>query len=194
MLKNLKNACKNWWLLLILGILCIVAGILILCTPFGGVTTLSIILMITLIIVGIVGVIFVISNRKDIPAWGWDLVLPILTIIAGIILAFCPTASNVFVIILCAAGILFKSIEAICYAISLSGIKGSGWGWSLAAGIIGLILSIFLFANPLFTGIVVSVFVGVGLTFLGIESIVLSVQMSKIKAKIQRAEDAVEEA
>jgi len=191
MVENLKNACKNWWLLLILGILMIIAGIAILCAPAAGTVVMAIILTIALIVGGILGIIFVISNRKEIPSWGWNLVLPILTIIAGIILACNTGASAVFVICLFAVGVLFKSIEAICYAISMSSVKGSGWGWTLAAGIIGLLLSFFLFANPLFTGLAMGIFVGIALLFMGIESIAVSIQLSKMKGAAKKAQEAV---
>ncbi len=186
--ENLKNSCKNWWLLLILGILCIIAGIAVLCSPAGGTVAIAIILSIALIVGSILGIIFVISNRKEIPAWGWNLVLPILVLIAGIILLCNTGASVVFVLCFFAVGILFQAVETICVSISMSKVEGSGWGWTLALGIIGLLIAFTLFANPLFSMIMVSVFAGISLLFAGIESIAVSVQLSKMRSAMKKEE------
>lgn len=186
MLKSLRTAVKNWWILLIIGIICVIAGISVFGTLAAGTATLAIILSIVLLVDGVLGAIYIISNRKEIPAWGWDLILPILSVVAGIILLSNQAASFFFIVFFFAIGSMFKAIETICYAISMSSVKGSGWGWSLVAGILGFIISIFLFSNPLFTAVVINFVVAFALLFMGIESIVVSIQLSKAKSAIKK--------
>lgn len=198
LIENLANAVKNWWILLIIGILSVGCGIAVLAQPGAGIQVIKVFLIISLIGTGIFGIAYVLSNKDNIPAWGWDLVLPVLTVIAGIILACNKGAGEIFIICFFAAGVLCKAIETICYSIALSKVEGSGWGWTLALGIIELLLGIFLMANPLFTAIFASslanVLVGITLLFMGIAAIATSIQLSKVKSAVKNAEKAVDEA
>jgi len=189
MIKKLGNAVKNWWLLLIIGIISVICGISVFATPASGVATMAIILTINLIAGGIGSIAYVISNRENIPSWGWSLIPGILTLIAGIILACNPAGALVFIVYIFAVGALAKSISTICQAISLSKIEGSKWGWTLVLGILGLLCSFYLFAHPLFTGLYVGIMVGVALLFMGIQSIIVSIQLSKVKGAVKDLKD-----
>jgi len=194
MFSGIVKAVKNWWLLLILGILCVICGIAVFCTPASGLGVLSGILMISLIGGGLLIIIFIISNRDVIPAWGWDLILGILVLISGIVLACYPAATAVLVVVIFSIGCLFRSLQTIVYAIQLSKIKGSGWGWTLVVGIIGLLISFTLLVYPLITGMVINFLVGFALLFMGIGAIAVSIQLSKIKGEAKRVESAIEDA
>jgi len=192
MLKNLMNAVKNWWLLLIVGIISLICGIILVCSPAVGFSTLSILLTVELIAAGIAGIAFVLSNKDRIPSWGWYLVLPILLVICGITTAGTFGGSQVLLISFFATGVLFKGIETIAYAISLSKVKGSGWGWTLVGGILVVIFSGFLYAHPLFDALVLGYMAAFSMIFIGIDAIVVSIQLSKIKSAAKKVQDIVE--
>jgi len=193
MFKGLFKAVKNWWLLFIIGIVSLVCGIILVFNPAIAFNTMAILLTVELFVAGVTGIIFVISNRKEINAWGLHLILPILLIIFGFITVGTFGGSQVFLICFFAAGVLFKGCETITYAISLSHIKGSGWGWTLAGGILVIIFAGFLFANPIFNAVFVAYMASFAMVFIGIDAIVVSIQLSKVKSAAKAVAKEIEE-
>ena len=70
---EMEHAVKNWWLSLILGILYIIVALCLLFAPGSSYIALSVIFSISMLISGIIEIIFSISNRRGISSWGWYL-------------------------------------------------------------------------------------------------------------------------
>ena len=68
---EMEHAVKNWWLSLILGILYIIVALCLLFAPGSSYIALSVIFSISMLISGIIEIIFSISNRRSISSWGW---------------------------------------------------------------------------------------------------------------------------
>ena len=60
---EMEHAVKNWWLSLILGILYIIVALCLLFAPGSSYIALSVIFSISMLISGIIEIIFSISNR-----------------------------------------------------------------------------------------------------------------------------------
>lgn len=99
-----------------------------------------------------------------------DLVLGICDILIGVVLlppfigsSFLPFAAGLYVL----AGSIFN----IQLALNISKYKMGAWGTSLALGIVGLVLSIFLFADPFHGTAALMTFIGVSLMVNGIQGL-----------------------
>jgi uncharacterized membrane protein HdeD (DUF308 family) len=130
----LETKPSPWWLNLMGGILSVIIGLLLLSSPvkstFG--------LVIALGIYWIIGGIFTLVGMFiDHTAWGWKLIMGVISIIAGTIILDYPIISTyvvpaIFILILGIQGLVVGVISLVM------AFKGGGWG----AGILG-VLSIF---------------------------------------------------
>ncbi|HET6527477.1 MAG TPA: DUF308 domain-containing protein [Balneolaceae bacterium] len=96
--------------------------------------------------------------------WYIPLILGIIFILVGIWVFFTPVASFVALSILFAFTFLLTGILEIIYAYSNQNVL-EHWGWSLAAGIIELLIGILLLAKPEVTIVVLPLFVGFAILF-----------------------------
>ncbi len=180
-LEALSRSAKQWYLLLILGLIFIAMGIWVFFTPVSSFVALSMFFAFTFLISGIFEISYAISNRKMIDNWGWNLVGGIIDLIIGIILISHTGASMVFLIFYVGFALIFRSIMTIGWSVQLNRIGTKNWGWILVWGILGLIFSFMLLWNPLFTGLAIVIYLGVAFIMIGIAQIFLSLRLRKLK-------------
>ncbi|MDR2083389.1 MAG: DUF308 domain-containing protein [Bacteroidales bacterium] len=185
--KTVKNSIKNWYLALIAGIVLIALGIWVLFTPSEAYVSLAILFSISFLIIGIIDIVFSISNKDEIDGWGWTLASGILGVILGIILMIHPVISFTTLPLFVGFLIVFRSIYLIGLSIDLRQYRISGWGYLLALSIITLILGIILLFNPMLSALTLVVFTGVGFIVMGIYAIYASIKLKKLKNKIDKA-------
>ena len=91
--NEIKHSVKNWWTSLLLGIVYIIVALWLMFSPLSSYVALSIVFSISMLISGILEIIFSLSNRKGVPSWGWYLVGGIIDLILGIYLIAYPMVS-----------------------------------------------------------------------------------------------------
>ncbi len=180
-LQSLKNSAKQWYLLLILGLIFIAMGVWVFLTPVSSLLALSIFFAITFLISGVFEISYAISNRKTIGHWGWNLAGGIMDLIIGLILISHPGISTVFLIFYVGFALLFRSIMTIGWSVQLNKVGTKDWGWVLTWGILGLIFSFFLLWNPAITGFAIVIYLGVALIMIGIAQIFISLRLRRLK-------------
>ncbi len=181
-IKILKGGIKNWYFVLLAGILLIGVGLWALIFPHQSVTALAIIFSLTFLASGILETIFSISNKNIIGSWGWALALGIIKLIIGLLLLINPAISALTLAFYIGFVILFRSLAAIVISFDLKKYYVLQWGNLLALGIIGFILSILLLVNPHFTAIATVVCLGLALIVSGAISVYSSLKLKKIKS------------
>lgn len=77
--------------------------------------------------------------------------------------------------------LLFHSIQGLGFAIDLKNYGISGWGYLAMASVLGILFSIILIFNPVFTGFSLVVMTSLAFIFSGIGSIILSYHLMKLK-------------
>ncbi len=96
--------------------------------------------------------------------WYLPLLLGILFIALGIWVLFTPLESFLALAIFFAVTFLISGILEIVYAIS-NRRSLNKWGWSLAVGIVDLIIGIILVSTPAISMVVLPLYVGFGVLF-----------------------------
>jgi uncharacterized membrane protein HdeD (DUF308 family) len=182
------NTAKSWYLFLVFGILFILMGIWVLVTPVSSFIALSIFFALTFLVVGILEIIYAISNGKAIDHWGWNLAGGILDLILGVILVSHPHLSMIFLIFYIGFALFFRSVMTIGSAIHLNKQDIRNWGWVLVIGILGLIFSFLLLWNPALTGLAIVIYLGVAFIFIGISQLILSFRLKQWKNQNKNAE------
>jgi uncharacterized membrane protein HdeD (DUF308 family) len=77
--------------------------------------------------------------------------------------------------------LLFRSIMSIGFAFSSNAAGASNWGWLLVAGILMLLFSILLLANPVFTSFSIVYMTAFAFIFMGVFRLFLAFDLKKMK-------------
>ena len=70
--NEIQHSVKNWWTSLLLGIVYIIVALWLMFSPVSTYVALSIIFSVSMLISGILEIIFALSNRKGVPSTGWQ--------------------------------------------------------------------------------------------------------------------------
>lgn len=107
--NEIQHSVKNWWTSLLLGIVYIIVALWLMFSPLSSYVALSIVFSISMLISGILEIIFSLSNRKGVPSWGWYLVGGIIDLILGIYLIAYPMVSMEVIPFIIAFWLMFRA-------------------------------------------------------------------------------------
>ena len=181
LLHQISNSVKHWYLPLIIGVLFILFGIYIFTVPLETYLTLSIFFSASYIVSGLMDIFFSIGNNKTLKGWGWYLVGGIFTLAIGIYLAIYPGISMVVLPFFVGFTMLFRSFQLLGFSFDMKDLKILNWGNAAITSVLGIILSLLLLANPIFTGISLVTITALSFIFVGIASLVLAFNLKKLK-------------
>lgn len=162
-----------------LGVIALVLSVYILAYPVLTFVTIVLLLGIVLFVVGIERIIQgIVAPGKS--RWG-TIGLGILVLIISIIVMVFPGAFGVFLIILLAIGLLFDGIARVYHG-ATDKTRGR-WSriFSIAAGVIEIVLSLTILAAPVIGAELVSFLLAIALLIVGIQIIVAGITGSRFK-------------
>lgn len=179
-LKSIKEAVKNWYIPLLVGLLFVLVSIVAFASPVSSLLALSIFFALTFLFGGFSEIVFSIVNRRQMDNWGWSLAFGIITFIVGLSLTIHPALSMNVMVFYIGFVILFRSIAAISFALDMKRYGTKSWGGLLALGILGAISSFILIWNPVFAGLSIVILIAFSFLFAGLFSIYFSLQLRKL--------------
>lgn len=190
-IKEVRTDIKNWWALLVLGILFIGMGIMVFANPLESYTTLAAFFAASMMISGLFQKWFAISNRDELEGWGWQLALGIMEFIIGIVLVFNLNFTMAILPFYVGFWLLFKSFALIGFSFELKSYNVLNWWYYLVFGLLLTLLSWLIILNPLFGGMTIVVWTGIALIVAGIAYIMLSFKLKKVNRKIVRIKESL---
>jgi uncharacterized membrane protein HdeD (DUF308 family) len=114
--------------------------------------------------------------RESVNYWWLFLMTGILLIVVGIWVFSSPLASYLSLSLFFAFGILFTGIFEIIFALSNRKTMDN-WGWTLASGILDLVIGFYLFSYPSLSMAVLPLILGFWLLFRGFSAIGAAIDM-----------------
>lgn len=179
---------KHWWLLLIAGILCILAGVCVFVFPAESYVTLSVLFGILMLVTGAAQLIISATSGNYLMMKGYFIVGGVLDVILGIFLCVYPGVTLFILPILMGLWLMYHSFMIISFSGDLDTFRQSGGGMFTVIGILLLLLSIFVLVDPLSVGIATVIFVaGIGLILLGTLFCSISVKLRDLHKSIDLA-------
>ncbi len=140
-----------WWLILLEGLAALIIGIMLIVNPVSTTILLVQILGWYWLIMGIITLISLFMDRRDMM---WKLFSSILGILVGLIIIGQPLLSAV---ILPTTLIILAGVLGICFgAVSLFWALKAGWGAAIM-GVLSIIFGLLLLSSP-YTGVVLLVY------------------------------------
>jgi uncharacterized membrane protein HdeD (DUF308 family) len=162
--REVVRRYSTWYL--IQGVLMVLAGIVALVYPFVSTVALVVVLGWLLIFSGIVQGISLIG-AQNVPNFWLQLVSVVLSIIVGVLFLRRPGEAVVTLTLLLIVFFMVEGFAKLLFSLTIRPLPN--WGWVFASGIIGILLSIYLFANLTTTAVwLLGVLLGIQLIFEGV--------------------------
>jgi uncharacterized membrane protein HdeD (DUF308 family) len=140
--SDLKTVAQAWWVLALLGVLGVLAGVIVLAVPSISLATLAVLAGIFLLIDGIVEVTSALvdaeENRALIAIFG------VITAIAGVILIRHPTHALTAIALLVGLWLLVAGLLRLIRSFSQHGARGA----AIALAVLEMIAGIVIVASP----------------------------------------------
>ena len=163
-----SRAVQHWWLMMLAGILCIVAGIFVFVFPLESYVTLSILTGLVMLLVGAAQLTVASTSGNYLAVRGYMIAGGVIDILLGLFLCVYPGVSMALLPVLLGLWMMYNSFVIISFGGDLDTFNVKGGGWATAGGVILLVLSILVLLNPFSAGIAaVIIIAGVGLLVLG---------------------------
>lgn len=160
--EEARELTWGWWLLVLVGVLSVIAGVIILFQPASSLATLAVIAGIFLLVDGILELVssFMSSTRNR----GMVALLGVLTVVVGVLLIRHPVGGVTAVALL--IGIWLIAAGVIRFATAFEEYEHRGW--YAFVGAMELIAGIVIVANPNIGYATLAIFVGIGFILNGI--------------------------
>jgi uncharacterized membrane protein HdeD (DUF308 family) len=171
-----KSLSRNWWLVVLRGVVAILFGVLAFVWP--AITWLTLIVMfgVYAIVDGLVTVFTGMSRTKDSPRWWVFLLEGVLTIGAGVVALIWPGLTALVLIYMIASWAVITGILEIAAAVRLRDEISNEWVLGLG-GFVSMVLGILLFVQPAAGGIaIIWIIAGYALIF-GVLLVVLGFRL-----------------
>jgi len=176
---------KHWWSHLILGIIVLALGIVILLFPQASYITMALLFGVVIALSGIMYIGMGLS--KTVKGRGWLIICGIIELALGIFLMFSPAVSALTLPLFLGFWLLFKGFSFLGLGISMSNIKGSGWGWTIFSAALLIICGAIILLQPILYGID-AVILWTGISFI-IGGCTLLNYAFKLKDAVDNAEE-----
>lgn len=171
---------KNTWTSLLLGILYIIVAICLLTAPISSYVALSVIFSISILISGILEILFSFSNKKNMSSWGWYLAGGFIDLFIGIYLVVYPLVSMEIIPFIVAFWLMFRGFTLCGYSTDLKRYGTREWGWYLTIGILTIICSFIILWQPGFGAIYLLYLLSFGFLMLGLFRIIFSFELKRL--------------
>ena len=187
LIDRATRAIKHWWLLLLAGILCVALGVAVFVFPLESYVTLSILFGVFLLVSGAAQLIIALSSGNYLMMRGYIIAGGVIDLLLGIFLCAFPAVSLVVLPIMMGICLLYHSFMIIAFGGDMETFRLSGSSWVICGGVILLILSLLVLANPLSVGIeTVVVICGLGLLMLGVMLSAVSMKLKDIHTSLEK--------
>lgn len=152
---------KNFSLSLITSLIFVMLGLFLFIRPDATITTISYIIGVLLLILGIISIVRYFRSDYGINALDFDLVYGVLVIIAGLYLIFNPTMlASIFPVIL-GIWIIINSVTKFQYALVLKRLNKNDWKYTLLISFLTFAWGIILLINPLESVLLITQVIGI---------------------------------
>ena len=178
--NEIQHSVKNWWTSLLLGIVYIIVSLLLMFSPLSIYVALSIVFIISMLISGILEIIFSLSNRKGVPSWGWYLASGIIDLILGIYLMANIGLSMAVLPFIVAFWLMFRGFASTGYAMDLKRYGTRNWGWYMAFGVLAILCSIGIIWQPGLGALSLVYMIAYTLLIIGIFRVMLSFELKSL--------------
>lgn len=175
------RAVRHWWLMMAAGILTVAAGIAVFVFPMESYVALSILIGILMLAVGAAQLVVALTSGNYLAMRGYMVVGGIIDVLLGLFLCVYPGVTFALLPVMLGIWMMYHSFMMISFGGDLETFNIGGSTSVVVGGILLLLLSIMVLANPFSAGVAtVVVMAGLGLIVLGLLLCWLALKLKNI--------------
>jgi uncharacterized membrane protein HdeD (DUF308 family) len=176
---DVREATWGWWLLLLVGVLSVVAGVVVLFQPGNSLAALAVIIGIFLLVDGIIEIISAFfrgtRNRGMVALFG------VITAIVGVLLIRHPVAGVAFVALLIGLWLITIGVIRLVTAFD----EPEHRAWHAIAGVVEIIAGVVIVSTPEIGYVTLAVLVGIGFILNGLAVAALGWGMHEVREEAE---------
>lgn len=181
------RAVRHWWLMMAAGILTVAAGIAVFVFPMESYVALSILIGILMLAVGASQLIVALTSGNYLAMRGYMVVGGIIDVLLGLFLCVYPGVTFALLPVMLGIWMMYHSFMMISFGGDLETFNIGGSTSVVVGGILLLLLSIMVLANPFSAGVAtVVVIAGLGLIVLGLLLCWLALKLKNIHLNFEK--------
>jgi len=180
-----KSLSKNWWLVVLRGVLAILFGLFTFVWPGITLLTLIAIFGVYAIVDGLVAIWTGLSRTKESPRWWTFLLEGLISIGAGVVALVWPTLTSLILIYMIASWAVITGILEIAAAIRLRNEISNEWVLGLG-GLVSIVLGVILFLQPAAGGLAIVWIIAAYALIFGVLIIILGFRLRNWKEPTPR--------
>lgn len=181
------RAVRHWWLMMAAGILTVAAGIAVFVFPMESYVALSILIGILMLAVGAAQLIVALTSGNYLAMRGYMVVGGIIDVLLGLFLCIYPGVTFALLPVMLGIWMMYHSFMMISFGGDLETFNIGGSTSVVVGGILLLLLSIMVLANPFSAGVAtVVVMAGLGLIVLGLLLCWLALKLKNIHLNFEK--------
>lgn len=181
------RAVRHWWLMMAAGILTVAAGIAVFVFPMESYVALSILIGILMLAVGAAQLIVALTSGNYLAMRGYMVVGGIIDVLLGLFLCVYPGVTFALLPVMLGIWMMYHSFMMISFGGDLETFNIDGSTSVVVGGILLLLLSIMVLANPFSAGVAtVVVMAGLGLIVLGLLLCWLALKLKNIHLNFEK--------
>ena len=141
------DLARNWWVLMLRGVLAILLGVLALVNPAATMAALILVFAAFAVADGILSIITSLTAPADYRGWVWLLVSGLAGVVIGVLTFFWPGVTAVVLLYYVMAWLVVTGIFQIMAGIRLRK-EITGEFWLILGGALAVIMGVYLMMNP----------------------------------------------
>jgi uncharacterized membrane protein HdeD (DUF308 family) len=178
MAVDTRSWTSGWWLLLLIGVLCVVAGVIVLLKPSDSLATLAVVAGIFVLVDGAFELAAAIAGATT--NRGLVAILGILSVIVGVLLIRHPIAGVAAIALL--IGIWLIAIGVLRFVASFE--LAEHRAWSIVVAVVEVIAGIAIVASPDIGFATLAVLVGLAFIVKGVAMCALGWEMRRVRGAL----------
>lgn len=167
---------RNWWVLLIRGVLAVVFGILALIYPAATLGVLVLFFGAYMLVDGVFSIITGLTAPRGYRGWGWQVIGGIAGVITGLLTLFVPGMTAVFLLYLFIAWLIVTGIMQVISAIRLRE-EISGEFFLITGGALSVVIAIYMLFDPAAGALAVAWLIGIYAILFGVMMCVVAFRL-----------------
>ena len=175
----MRQTAVNWWVYVLAGLGLFGVGLWVFNSPDAAFLGLTIYFAALILYNGVANTIFSLSNRARLRGWGWLLALGLGEVLFGIYLLSQPIVAAGTLAFVIGFWLLLRSGATVANAFALRRLGYRQWGWTLALGLLGIVLAFMVLSNPIIGVLGATTWLALALLVLGAASLVLGLRLRR---------------
>lgn len=175
---------RNWWVLLIRGILAVIFGVLALVYPAATLGVLVLFFGAYMLVDGVFSIIAGLTAPQGYRGWGWVLAGGIAGVIIGLLTLFVPGMTAMFLLYFFIAWLIVTGVAQIVSAISLRK-EITGEVFLIIGGVLSVLIAVYMLINPAAGALAVAWLIGIYAILFGVMMCILAFRLRGSRGRVQ---------